>query len=111
MRERPSDDMIDERLAAWQAGDYPEGCVCVRRARMEPRRVHAWLADRSASRNVPCRPCPILKFMLPWRGIKRELSWRNLLNAGTSVSAVARSMGISRATVHRAMERTVEAAE
>jgi hypothetical protein len=25
MRERPSDDMIDERLAAWQEGDYPEG--------------------------------------------------------------------------------------
>src|SRR3954464_13297673 len=25
MREQPSADMIDERLAAWQAGDYPEG--------------------------------------------------------------------------------------
>jgi DNA invertase Pin-like site-specific DNA recombinase len=30
---------------------------------------------------------------------------RNLLAAGTSVSAVARSMGVSRAAVHRAMER------
>jgi len=30
---------------------------------------------------------------------------RNLLNAGMTVSAVARSMGVSRAAVHRAMER------
>jgi len=36
---------------------------------------------------------------------------RNLLGAGTSVSAVARSMGVSRAAVHRAMERIAEAAE
>lgn len=30
---------------------------------------------------------------------------RNLLGSGSSVSAVARSMGVSRAAVHRAMER------
>jgi hypothetical protein len=36
---------------------------------------------------------------------------RNLLNAGTTVSAVARSMGASRAAVHRAMERIARAAE
>ena len=36
---------------------------------------------------------------------------RNLLNAGTAVSAVARSMGVSRAAVHRAMERIARAAE
>jgi DNA invertase Pin-like site-specific DNA recombinase len=30
---------------------------------------------------------------------------RNLLAAGSSVSSVARSMGVSRAAVHRAMER------
>ena len=35
----------------------------------------------------------------------------NLLNAGTMLSAVARSMGVSRAAVHRAMERIAEAAE
>jgi DNA invertase Pin-like site-specific DNA recombinase len=31
---------------------------------------------------------------------------RNLLAAGSSVSSVARSMGVSRASVHRALERT-----
>jgi DNA invertase Pin-like site-specific DNA recombinase len=36
---------------------------------------------------------------------------RNLLAAGSSVSSVARSMGVSRAAVHRAMERTAETAE
>src|SRR4051812_274317 len=36
---------------------------------------------------------------------------RNLLAAGTSVSAVARSMGVSRASVHRALERAGGAAE
>jgi DNA invertase Pin-like site-specific DNA recombinase len=36
---------------------------------------------------------------------------RNLLAAGSSVSSVARSMGISRASLHRALERTAEAAE
>jgi DNA invertase Pin-like site-specific DNA recombinase len=34
---------------------------------------------------------------------------RNLLAAGSSVSSVARSMGVSRAAVHRAMERIAEA--
>jgi len=33
---------------------------------------------------------------------------RNLLGSGSSVSAVARSMGVSRAAVHRAMERIAE---
>jgi DNA-binding transcriptional regulator LsrR (DeoR family) len=33
------------------------------------------------------------------------------LNAGMTVSAVARSMGVSRAAVHRAMERIARAAE
>jgi DNA invertase Pin-like site-specific DNA recombinase len=36
---------------------------------------------------------------------------RNLLNIGTAVSAVARSMGVSRAAVHRVMERIAGAAE
>jgi DNA invertase Pin-like site-specific DNA recombinase len=36
---------------------------------------------------------------------------RNLLNAGMTVSAVARSMGVSRAAVHRAMERIAGVAE
>jgi hypothetical protein len=34
---------------------------------------------------------------------------RNLLAAGSSVSSVARSMGVSRAAVHRSMERIAEA--
>src|SRR3954452_7451907 len=41
--------------------------------------------------------------MLPWRGMKRELSRRNRLESGLSVSAVARSRGVSRATVHRSI--------
>jgi len=36
---------------------------------------------------------------------------RTLLNAGMTVSAVARSMGVSRVAVHRAMERIAGAAE
>jgi DNA invertase Pin-like site-specific DNA recombinase len=43
-------------------------------------------------------------------GERAELA-RNLLNAGTTVSAVARSMGVSRAAVHRAMERIEGVAE
>src|SRR3954451_183633 len=41
--------------------------------------------------------------MLPWRGMKREFSRRNRLESGLSVSAVARSRGVSRATVHRSI--------
>ena len=89
MREQPSDDMIDERLAAWQAGDYPEGWSVYDALGWSRNEYMTWLNDPSRVPERPCRPCRILKFTLPWRGMKRELSRRNLLNASTSMSAIA----------------------
>jgi hypothetical protein len=57
MREQPSDDMIDERLAAWQAGDYPEGWSVYDALGWSRNEYMTWLADRS---RVPERPLSAL---------------------------------------------------
>jgi hypothetical protein len=57
MRERPGDDMIDERLAAWQAGDYPEGWSVYDALGWSRDEYMTWLADRS---RVPERPLSAL---------------------------------------------------
>ena len=57
MRERPSDDMIDERLAAWQEGDYPEGWSVYDALGWTRDEYMTWLADPS---RVPERPLSAL---------------------------------------------------
>jgi hypothetical protein len=57
MRERPSDDMIDERLAAWQAGDYPEGWSVYDALGWSRDEYMTWLNDPS---RVPERPLSAL---------------------------------------------------
>ena len=57
MRERPSADMIDERLAAWQAGDYPEGWSVYDALGWSRDEYMTWLTDPS---RVPERPLSAL---------------------------------------------------
>ena len=57
MRERPSDDMIDERLAAWQVGDYPEGWCVYDALGWSRDEYMTWLTDPS---RIPERPLSAL---------------------------------------------------
>ena len=57
MREKPSNDMIDERLAAWQAGDYPEGWSVYDALGWSRDEYTTWLTDPS---RVPERPLSAL---------------------------------------------------
>ncbi len=57
MRERPSDDMIDERLAAWQEGNYPEGWSVYDALGWSRDEYMTWLNDPS---RVPERPLSAL---------------------------------------------------
>jgi hypothetical protein len=57
MREQPSADMIDERLAAWQAGDYPESWSVYDALGWSRNEYMTWLADPS---RVPERPLSAL---------------------------------------------------
>ena len=57
MREQPSADMIDERLAAWQAGDYPEGWSVYDALGWSRDEYMTWLNDPS---RVPERPLSAL---------------------------------------------------
>src|SRR5919107_3297449 len=60
MRERPSDDMIDERLAAWQEGDYPEGWSVYDALGWSRDEYMTWLADpsRVPERSLSALPDP-----------------------------------------------------
>jgi hypothetical protein len=57
MREQPNADMIDERISAWQAGDYPEGWSVYDALGWSRDEYMIWLADPSC---IPDRPLSAL---------------------------------------------------
>jgi hypothetical protein len=57
MREQPNADMIDERISAWQAGDYPEGWSVYDALGWSRDEYMIWLADPS---RIPDRPLSAL---------------------------------------------------
>jgi hypothetical protein len=57
MREQPTDDNIDERISAWQAGDYPEGWAVYDALGWSRDEYMTWLTDPS---RVPSRPLSAL---------------------------------------------------